>query len=346
MGEGRNTLPDIEVIDARGIQKLLFTVFTPLALTFLVSYSVLQFGWGSTRMGTLYMLATAVLITNLIAFRYHKRLQLAMNVFLMTGPIVLLPWQVTGTFGGAVVLWFIAYIVFAMTFGGKQLGTKWLAVTYIASLTITLLDTEGGLDQHLPRELVIQFYLASLTIYLLILVFLRTRDQVDVQLREQTTRLEQAQALAGMGNWEWDIVHNRITWSKGLYKIFDISPSRHPIKYETYLDVVYEKDKALVDDAIRHTLKSFEPYATEHRIKLKDGNLRWIRAQGRVILDTHRRPVRMVGAAQDITDKKETELKQEAQTKELQNINDIMVGRELKMIELKREINELKKRLS
>ena len=233
MGAGGGKAPELEVVDGPGIQRLLFTVFTPLALAFLISYAVLQLGWGSTRMGILYVLATLVLVANLIAFRYHKRLHLAMNIFLMTGPIVLLPWQVTGSFGGGVLLWFIAYIVFAMSFGGRRLGTQWLAVTYIASLTLTLLDTSGGLNQNLPRVLVIQFYIASLTIYLLVLVFLRTRDNVDKKLRDQTAKLEEAQALSGMGNWEWDIVQNRINWSKGLYKILDIAPYRHIIRLET-----------------------------------------------------------------------------------------------------------------
>jgi PAS domain S-box-containing protein len=173
----------------------------------------------------------------------------------------------------------------------------------------------------------------------------------EATLRESEERLRQAQQLAHLGSWELDLAANRLTWSDEVYRIFGLQPGNFGATYEAFLDLVHSEDRAKVDEAFAASLreKRCDAYEIEHRVVRADsGEVRIVHERCRHLRDAAGNIVRSLGMVQDITDYKRTEeelLRNQSALQALNNdlvrFNNVAVGRELRMIELKREINAL-----
>ncbi len=129
----------------------------------------------------------------------------------------------------------------------------------------------------------------------------------SLQISEQ--RLKKAQQIARLGNWDWDIRHNKIYWSEEVYRIFGLEPKDFPASFETFLNTVHPDDREHVKNAVNEALAGLKPYSIDHRIVLPDGRIRIVHEEAEVTFDKNRKPVRMVGTTQDITEFKQTEEK-------------------------------------
>ena len=119
--------------------------------------------------------------------------------------------------------------------------------------------------------------------------------------------LAEAQRVAHLGSWEWDIPHDRITWSDELYRLYGLQPGASRLTYESYLERIHPEDLALVRETVDRAYAERAPFEMEHRVVLPGGGLRWLHGRGRVVTDDSGAPVRMVGTSQDITDRKHVE---------------------------------------
>ncbi len=126
-------------------------------------------------------------------------------------------------------------------------------------------------------------------------------------LKENEARLMEAQSIAHLGSWEYDIATNKICWSEEMKSIFGYNEDK-PIDYDNYLSFIHPDDRTFVGETISHTLKTFEPYSFEHKIVRKDGSVRYILANGRAILTNKNQVVKLQGTGLDITVLKEAEL--------------------------------------
>ncbi|MCR4328498.1 MAG: ATP-binding protein [Patescibacteria group bacterium] len=128
---------------------------------------------------------------------------------------------------------------------------------------------------------------------------------LEEKVHARTEALAQAQSLAHIGSWEWEIGSNNMIWSDELYRVFGVTRQEVPQSYYAYLQQVFPDDLEKVEVAIQNTLETHEPFEFDHRIKLPDGTSRWVRGRGAVIMDAKGVPVKMEGTAQDITKEKE-----------------------------------------
>lgn len=146
---------------------------------------------------------------------------------------------------------------------------------------------------------------AGVAVSLLILgAVLAERSQAQRQLAAAHASLAQAQEVAHLGSWEWEIGSDRVTWSDELYRLWGLEPQSVVLTYERYLDSVHPADREQVRTIVERALESGAPFDFEHRVVLPDDTVRWIHGSGRVIADENGAPARMVGAAQDITERK------------------------------------------
>lgn len=125
-------------------------------------------------------------------------------------------------------------------------------------------------------------------------------------LETNYNRLQEAQRIGHIGNWEWDIQNNITTLSEGLYKIYGID-SCYLAKYEDILNMVLPEDQHIVDDKIQKALKELNPFKYEIRIRRQDGDIRIISCRGEVITDFAGHPLKIICVEQDITERKEIE---------------------------------------
>jgi diguanylate cyclase (GGDEF)-like protein/PAS domain S-box-containing protein len=113
-------------------------------------------------------------------------------------------------------------------------------------------------------------------------------------------QLREAQAVAKVGIWEWDIPTNQVRWSDELYRIFGLGPQAFHGTFEAYMAAVHPDDRSMVQATIERSLQTLEPFDFAHRCVLPDGTMRWLQCRGRVRA-VDGRPVQMTGAAQDVT---------------------------------------------
>lgn len=116
--------------------------------------------------------------------------------------------------------------------------------------------------------------------------------------------LLEAQQLAHIGSWEWDVRKNKITWSDELYRIYGLAPQQFEADYETFLKYIHPDDKGFVDQAVQKAFKDQQPFAFVHRVVRPDNSVRFLSSTGKVIADNKGVTLRMAGTAQDVTEEK------------------------------------------
>jgi PAS domain S-box-containing protein len=157
---------------------------------------------------------------------------------------------------------------------------------------------------------------------------IQARDEVVAQheahleqeVAHRTARLREAQRIAHIGNWEWDIVDNTLIWSDEIYRIFGLAPQQFGATYEAFLQAAHPEDRQLVDACVREALEQRHPYSIDHRILLPDGTVRHVHEQAEVSRGEDGQPVGMLGTVQDITDAKLAEATVERLRREMELI--------------------------
>ena len=124
------------------------------------------------------------------------------------------------------------------------------------------------------------------------------RKRVEAALRESEERLRLAVTAAQLDIWEWDILTDRT--SSGRY--LRMAPPAG--SYESFMAWVYPADREVIEKAVQRTAGNGAPYNVEFRTVRPDGSLRWLASQGQTLRDESGRAVRLIGVAQDITERK------------------------------------------
>lgn len=132
------------------------------------------------------------------------------------------------------------------------------------------------------------------------------RLAADERLRRSEAQLAEAQELAALGSWEWDIGSGEVTWSPELYRILGRDPDRFAASYDGYFEAVHPSDRSRVQTAIQETVASGRPLDYECRIVPPGGGERVVHARGRAVKDDAEKLVRLVGTVQDVTALAET----------------------------------------
>ncbi|GAM08772.1 nodulation protein V [Geobacter sp. OR-1] len=133
------------------------------------------------------------------------------------------------------------------------------------------------------------------------------RSQAEESLRKIASGLAKAQMIAHIGNWEWNVRSNEMTWSDEIYRIFGLYPQAFEASYEAFLRIVHPDDRALVNRKVNESLYDRQGYSFEHRLIIPSGGERIVHQQGEVTYDDSGAPLRMMGTVQDITDRRHSE---------------------------------------
>ncbi|MGB9927002.1 MAG: PAS domain S-box protein [Methanosarcina sp.] len=126
-------------------------------------------------------------------------------------------------------------------------------------------------------------------------------------IKENERRLAEAQKLAHIGSWDWNILTDELHWSDEVYRIFGYQPQEFKANLDLFLNFIHPEDREYVDQAIKKALDG-KTYSIYCRVRLPDGRERIVHEQGEVLFDEKHIPVRMSGTIQDITERKKIEL--------------------------------------
>ncbi|WKN47192.1 response regulator [Nocardioides sp. Arc9.136] len=133
----------------------------------------------------------------------------------------------------------------------------------------------------------------------------RRRDLEE--LVESRGRLAEAQRIARLGSWSWDLVHDTVVGSAEIHELYGFEPGGFPASYDEFLAILHDDDRAHVDEQVRGALDGADAFVWVARVLGAKGWV-WTRGRGVVHRDPDGRAVAMSGTHQDITEVKQTEL--------------------------------------
>jgi diguanylate cyclase (GGDEF)-like protein/PAS domain S-box-containing protein len=138
-----------------------------------------------------------------------------------------------------------------------------------------------------------------------------TRDigaklQGEERVRRSEAQMADAQRIAVVGSWEWQIAGDTIDWSNEQCRIYGVDAGEQHT-FETFLQAVHTDDRARVEALVQEAFATGAPFCFEHRLIRPDGSEREMLARGEVIVGPDGAPVTMRGTGQDITERKRTE---------------------------------------
>jgi PAS domain S-box-containing protein len=133
------------------------------------------------------------------------------------------------------------------------------------------------------------------------------KKQAEEKLTQQRRHLVDAQALAHLGSWDWDIDTGKARWSDELFRIFGHEPGSISVTYDTFLASLHPDDRDSVLAAINDALLGVRAYDMEYRIVRPNGEVRFIYARGDLHRDAIGHPISMAGTVLDITERKRIE---------------------------------------
>ena len=171
----------------------------------------------------------------------------------------------------------------------------------------------------------------------------REHDSLEEKIKERTIQLEkaydslkeseqsfaEAQKMAHIGNWEWDIANDKAYWSDELYRIFGRSPQELAPNYNEYLNYTHPDDRDCVSNALKKALRRGKPCNIDYRIVLVNGETRTVHMQSRIIFDEENIPIRIKGTIQDITERKKAEEKIQILVNAVESSNDAILTESL-----------------
>lgn len=131
------------------------------------------------------------------------------------------------------------------------------------------------------------------------------RKQAEERLRASEETLLNAQRSARAGVWEIDLIANRVAWSEPYYELSGLPHSVQP-SYENWIASIHPDDRPRVEAEYARSLEARGAQQIEFRI-IRDGRIRWLHREGRVICDDAGRPLRVAGITWDITERKRAE---------------------------------------
>jgi PAS domain S-box-containing protein len=133
----------------------------------------------------------------------------------------------------------------------------------------------------------------------------RERRQAEEQLRKSQSQLAQAQQIARMGSWEWDLASDKVAWSEETQRLYGRKPEDLGSSMETCLeDRVHPDDRSRVKKIMEESLRTRQPFVCDHRVILPDGTERVMQGRGEILVNEQGEPIKMFGIVQDITEAK------------------------------------------
>ncbi|NJP09797.1 MAG: PAS domain S-box protein [Leptolyngbyaceae cyanobacterium RU_5_1] len=132
--------------------------------------------------------------------------------------------------------------------------------------------------------------------------------QAEEKLRRSEANLREAQQVAHIGSWEYDIATRKPSWSEELFQIVGRDPGEpEPSFSETLEQIVHPDDRGTFRQLIEQAISEGKPFRVDLRVFRSDGSLRYIENRGKPIFNQAGQVVRLVGTTLDITSRKQAE---------------------------------------
>jgi PAS domain S-box-containing protein len=172
------------------------------------------------------------------------------------------------------------------------------------------------------------------------------RARTEESLADLASRVDSAQQLAEMGDYDWHIPSDTNTWSDQLFRIYGYEPGSFHPSYEKFLSLIHPEDRDRISALHQNAYATGEPYQMIERIVRPDGEVRYLSSNGEVIFEENT-PVRMRGTCVDITERVLGDRERERIAARFQGLVDsapdaiLVLGEDLRVMEANQRAHEL-----
>jgi PAS domain S-box-containing protein len=133
------------------------------------------------------------------------------------------------------------------------------------------------------------------------------RRAVEISLAASEERLRLAIEAAGMAVWDWDMRTGKDTWNAQSYRMIGYEPGEIEPGFATWQRHMHPDDRDRVTQQYETSIETGADVFNENRMIDRFGNVKWVSARGRAVLDPSGTPIRSFGVITDITDRKQAE---------------------------------------
>jgi len=128
----------------------------------------------------------------------------------------------------------------------------------------------------------------------------------EERLARSQALLADAQGVAHIGSWEWDIASDLVTWTDEMYRIYGLSRDAFKATFESFIERIAPEDVERTKETLFRAVEKPCSFSYEHRIVRPDGEVRMVHTRGAVSVDVRGKPTRMLGTSWDVTEQWET----------------------------------------
>jgi len=133
------------------------------------------------------------------------------------------------------------------------------------------------------------------------------RKEAEHNLQEAMHRLTMAISAGGYGVWDAHLLDQRLMWDERMCGIFGLDPRKSPLAVEAWLDLLLPEDRGRVSAEVQTALRVQNDLDLRYRMVRRDGAVRHIHSVGLVVRNQEGAPIRVLGLAQDVTEREEAE---------------------------------------
>ena len=144
--------------------------------------------------------------------------------------------------------------------------------------------------------------------FIVCLVDITEQKNTQAELKQINHYLKEAQRIAHIGSWDWDILTGKLYWSDESYRLLGLAPSSEPMPTGLHLERMAPEEQTRVTEARNRAIENHEPFDVTYCISALDGKTKFIHSLGRAVYDIAGRPIYMSGTMQDVTERKLAEM--------------------------------------
>lgn len=127
------------------------------------------------------------------------------------------------------------------------------------------------------------------------------RKEAEAAADRSAASLINAQRIAHLGSYEWNVVTDELFWSEEHFRIWELDPKLVEPSFKLFMERIHPEDREKAQAAVEYSLNSGDAFDINYRLQMNDGSIKYVESLGEPECDKNGLPLRMVGTIHDIT---------------------------------------------